>query len=65
MNNLLTLEELAQLLRISKNTLYYYIRRENLPLIRIGKHIRFDEEAVRFWIQEQQEKQQKGCDDAE
>jgi excisionase family DNA binding protein len=38
---LLTLDELAQKLRLSPNTLYYYVSRHEIPVLRIGKHLRF------------------------
>lgn len=54
MENLLTLDELSEKLRISRHTIYYYIRSEGLPTIRIGKHVRFNPRNVERWIFERQ-----------
>ena len=57
MTVLLTLAELAELLRVPHATIYARrYRGESLPpAIRIGKHLRFDQEDVRLWLAEQKE----------
>ncbi|MBI2712738.1 MAG: helix-turn-helix domain-containing protein [Bdellovibrio sp.] len=40
--NLLTLQELSQTLKVSANTIYYWISRyPDLPCHKIGRHLRF------------------------
>jgi len=37
---LYTIEEVAQILRVTQRTIYNYIKDEGLPAIKIGKHWR-------------------------
>lgn len=48
----LTIEELAEYLRISKSTLYKLVRENRLPCQKIGKHWRFRKEAIDRWLEE-------------
>jgi excisionase family DNA binding protein len=45
MNNespsLMTLTEAAHLLKVSKNTIYYWVHRREIPFLKVGKHLRF------------------------
>jgi excisionase family DNA binding protein len=43
---LLTIGQLAERLQLSAGTIYYWVSRKEIPVIRIGKHLRFDFEAV-------------------
>jgi excisionase family DNA binding protein len=43
---LLNLCEVAQLLSVSKKTLYYWVSRNEVPYLKIGRHLRFDYRAV-------------------
>ena len=38
---LLTVFELAEKLRVTKNTIYYWSNRNEIPYLKIGKHLRF------------------------
>ena len=40
--NLYTPSQLASKLNISIKTIYYYARRNEIPFVRIGKHLRFN-----------------------
>jgi excisionase family DNA binding protein len=49
MNNptvLLTVEELASLLKVSPHTIYYWVNRSEVPYLKVGKHLRFDQDEV-------------------
>jgi excisionase family DNA binding protein len=49
-DTLLTVEEIAQLLRVSTKTVYRLLRRGEIPAHRIGHHWRFDRSEVTRWI---------------
>jgi len=45
-NELLTVEELAAKLKVPRSWIYDKTRRDALPIIRVGKYLRFDLDAV-------------------
>jgi excisionase family DNA binding protein len=47
----LTLEELSQLLKISRATIDRW-RKEGMPFIKMGRGVRFDQDAVMKWIKD-------------
>jgi excisionase family DNA binding protein len=50
---LLTIEELAQLLRVPKGWIYSRTRDRSLdaiPHLKLGKYLRFEEEKVQAWL---------------
>jgi excisionase family DNA binding protein len=50
---LLTAEEVACILQVSKARVYELVRRRAIPAITLGeRQIRFDETALRAWIAE-------------
>ena len=52
---LLEPREAARMLRISERTLSTYTRNGTLPVVRIGRSVRFSPEALRRWIAAQME----------
>lgn len=48
---LLTIEEVAELLAVSPITIYRYKREAGLPYIKIGNILRFDRRDVWNWIE--------------
>ena len=52
---LLTANDVAQLLRVPRSSVYEYARRlhEPLPSLRIGRHRRFDRGSVERWLARQ------------
>jgi len=46
----LTIDELAVYLKLSKSTLYHLARRGEVPGQKIGRHWRFHREAVDEWL---------------
>jgi excisionase family DNA binding protein len=64
MSDLLTIEELAALLKLSKRSVYELCSergrarmKDPLPVIRLGRHVRFLKPAVEAWLQKLQDKE--------
>ncbi len=58
LNELFTLEEMAERLKVKKSWLYSRTRQTGpgtIPRIKVGKYIRFDYQAVMDWLREQNE----------
>ena len=51
MQDLLTIKEVAKLLRLSPQTLYKMLEHGEIPAMRIGKQWRFERDSVRDWLQ--------------
>jgi excisionase family DNA binding protein len=46
---LLTIEEAARLLRVRVSWLYERTRTNEVPHLKLGKYVRFDEDALKAW----------------
>lgn len=47
-----TVRDLSNYLQIPASTIYWWLSREDgPPAIRVGKHVRFEPDAVKKWIQ--------------
>lgn len=55
MTPLLTVREVADLLRISMSKVYVLAARGELPCLRVGKSLRFPLDAIERWVAEQTE----------
>ena len=59
LNELLTVEDVAALLKVSKSWVYEHtrsrniVRSERLPYVKVGKYIRFEPRALRAFIEKQ------------
>lgn len=53
MDNLLTTKELQDWLKVSRFTVHNW-RSEGLPYLKIGRSVRFDKDAVKEWLLENQ-----------
>jgi excisionase family DNA binding protein len=53
MDDLLTLKELSEYLKIAEKTLYGYARTGKIPGIRIGSAWRFRRSDIEQWLEEQ------------
>ena len=53
-DEILTLQELAEYLKIAEKTLYLYAREGRLPAIKIGSAWRFRRADIDRWLEEQQ-----------
>ena len=51
LDNLLTVKEVAELLRVSPQTLYKMLEQGRIPALRIGNQWRFDRGRVTEWIE--------------
>jgi excisionase family DNA binding protein len=49
----LIVEDIAQLLRVGRNTVYGLVSRNQIPHRRLGKAIRFSRSAVMSWLSKQ------------
>lgn len=47
---ILTIQELAAYLKISKSTIYKLVREGKIPSQKIGRHWRFRKEAIDQWL---------------
>ena len=50
---LMTIEELAKLLKVSTRTIRRVIKRRELPVIRIGRQFRFRRQDIDDWLDSQ------------
>ncbi len=50
---ILTVNEAAEYLKVAKPTLYRYIQNNQIPYFKIGTTFRFDKNYLRKWIVEQ------------
>jgi excisionase family DNA binding protein len=51
--NLMTVKEVAALLRVSPQTLYKMLEQGHIPAVKIGSQWRFDRERIRVWLNDQ------------
>jgi excisionase family DNA binding protein len=47
---MLTVKEMAALLRVSTQTLYKMLEQGEIPAVRVGSRWRFDREKIKDWI---------------
>lgn len=50
MNDLLTVEEMAKILRISRSKAYSLVKEKGFPIIKIGKSIRILKQELYSWL---------------
>ena len=48
--NLMTVKEVAALLRVSPQTLYKMLEQGSIPAVKVGSQWRFDRDEIREWI---------------
>jgi excisionase family DNA binding protein len=51
-SQVLTIDELAAYLKISKSTLYKLVREGKIPSQKVGRHWRFRKRAIDRWLEE-------------
>jgi excisionase family DNA binding protein len=53
MESFLTVEEVAQILRVSRPWIYTLVRQKRIPYFRVaGKNVRFSEDEIAAWLRE-------------
>jgi len=58
-DKILTIDEVAEYLKIPKPTLYYLAQEEKIPAFKVGKHWRFEKQRIDAWIKKQHEKKMR------
>ncbi len=53
MDTLLTVKEVAAMLRVSAQTLYKMLEQGGIPAVKVGSQWRFERDKVRAWLQAQ------------
>jgi excisionase family DNA binding protein len=53
MEELLTIEELASYLKISKHTLYKMVEKGKIPALKVANQWRFKKEDINMWLERQ------------
>jgi excisionase family DNA binding protein len=54
MGNLLEAEDVAAMLGMSKDWIYGEVRADRIPHVRLGRYVRFRQEAIDGWILERE-----------
>ncbi len=54
LESLLTVNEVAKLLRLSPQTLYKMLEQGTIPAVKVGCQWRFEQNKIRAWLAEQQ-----------
>lgn len=50
MNKLLTLQEVIEVTRLSKATIYAYVAAKKIPFVKLGARVLFSPDAIQEWI---------------
>lgn len=58
-SKLLTIEEVCQLLRVSRSTINRWMDDKYISFVKVGKHVRFRENYIDEWIEKKTIKAQK------
>jgi excisionase family DNA binding protein len=54
MGKVLTLEEVAQFLRVHPSTIYRLLRKRSIPAFKLGADWRFNLESIEKWVKERE-----------
>ena len=60
MDDILTLQELHQYLKIPKPTLYQLAQTGRIPAAKVGRHWRFQRRSIDRWLQAQERRRKPG-----
>jgi len=50
MKNLLTVQEVAEMLKISVSTLYRWVHKREIPFVKLGGKLRFNEDEIKTFV---------------
>lgn len=59
MNQLMTIEEVAAYMRVSRFTVYRLAKDRSMPATRIGRQWRFQKEEIDRWMRDQYQKDRR------
>ena len=59
MNDIFSLNELAEYLRVSKSTIYQLSEAGKIPSFKVGKQLRFRKKAIDKWIAKEENRKAK------
>ena len=59
MDHLMTLEEVAQYMRVSRFTVYRLAKGHSIPATKIGRQWRFEREEIDRWVRDQYQRQDR------
>jgi len=62
---LLNLNEMARVLRVSPKTVYYWVTRNEIPDLRVGRHLRFKGQEVIDFFESQSQRNASSCQDTQ
>ena len=60
MTDLMTLEEVAAYLRITRRTMYRLLKEDGIPAIKVGRQWRFDRDSIDDWLRQNSTKTAAG-----
>jgi excisionase family DNA binding protein len=63
MSTVMTIEEVAEFLRVHPSTVYRLLKRHSIPAFKMGSDWRFNRESIEKWVVEQEVV--SGCGDAQ
>jgi excisionase family DNA binding protein len=58
MATVMTLEEVAEFLRVHPSTVYRLLKGRNIPAFKVGSDWRFNQDSIERWIKEREAAQQ-------
>jgi excisionase family DNA binding protein len=58
MDKLMTTDEVADLLSVKESTIRKWVHLKQIPVVRLGRAVRFSHETIEDWIKEKTEKEQ-------
>ncbi|MFQ5834579.1 MAG: helix-turn-helix domain-containing protein [bacterium] len=59
MEELLTIQELSKILKISPKTIYRLVHEDSIPHLKIGGSIRFNQRQIEVWLQRKSRKRRR------
>jgi excisionase family DNA binding protein len=61
-SNLLDIKEISELLKVPKQTIYYWVSRNEVPYLKIGRHLRFfAEEVIAHFRDKNHRREDRSC----
>lgn len=59
MDQLMTIEEVAQYMRVSRFTIYRLAKEHSIPATKIGRQWRFQREEINQWVKDQNRREHR------